>query len=182
MRSETLDEVETHIAYPIVLKMPESSFSKGVFKVDNREQLIEKTTLLLESSALILAQEYLYTEYDWRIGILNGKPIYACRYHMAPKHWQIYNHSAKKEKTGDFETLPTFEVPRVVLNAAIKAAAVIGRGLYGVDIKQKGGHAYVIEVNDNPSIDHKVEDRYLGDELYMIIMNEFSNRLERRGR
>ena len=33
-----------------------------------------------------------------------------------------------------------------------------------------------------PSIDHKVEDSYLGDELYMIIMDEFKQRLEARGR
>jgi glutathione synthase/RimK-type ligase-like ATP-grasp enzyme len=40
----------------------------------------------------------------------------------------------------------------------------------------------VIEVNDNPNIDHDVEDRYLGNELYMQIMQEFANRLEQRGR
>jgi len=51
-----------------------------------------------------------------------------------------------------------------------------------VDIKQKGHQVYVIEVNDNPSIEHKVEDRYLGDELYMLIMLELVNRLEQRGR
>ena len=37
-------------------------------------------------------------------------------------------------------------------------------------------------MNDNSSIDHKVEDAYLGDELYMIIMDEFKQRLEARGR
>jgi len=40
----------------------------------------------------------------------------------------------------------------------------------------------VIEVNDNPSIDYRVEDQYVGDELYMMIMQEFVDRLERRGR
>ena len=52
----------------------------------------------------------------------------------------------------------------------------------GVDVKEHQGKAYVLEVNDNPSIDHKVEDGYLGDELYMIIMDEFKQRLEARGR
>ena len=51
-----------------------------------------------------------------------------------------------------------------------------------MDIKEKGNHAYVIEVNDNPSIEHKVEDAYLGDELYMLIMAEFASRLEKRWR
>jgi glutathione synthase/RimK-type ligase-like ATP-grasp enzyme len=78
--------------------------------------------------------------------------------------------------------LPTFEVPRAVLEAALKACKVIGKGLYGVDVKELAGKAYVIEVNDNPSIETKVEDAYLGDELYMQIMAEFQRRLELRGK
>jgi glutathione synthase/RimK-type ligase-like ATP-grasp enzyme len=54
--------------------------------------------------------------------------------------------------------------------------------LYGVDIKQTGNAVYVIEVNDNPSIDSGVEDKYLGKELYELIMQEFADRLEQRGR
>lgn len=179
---ETLDKVESVFSYPIILKMPEGSFSKGVYKVNNREELTQRWMELLQSSALILAQEYLYTEYDWRIGVLNGRAIYACRYLMARNHWQIYDHEAKGDISGGFETLPTFEVPKLVLDAALKACKIIGHGLYGVDIKYHNGHAYVLEVNDNPSIDHQVEDAYLGDELYMQIMGEFQRRLELRGR
>ena len=29
---------------------------------------------MLEDSDLILAQEFMYTEYDWRIGVLDGEP------------------------------------------------------------------------------------------------------------
>jgi glutathione synthase/RimK-type ligase-like ATP-grasp enzyme len=167
----------------MVLKMPEGSFSHGVFKVKDRQALQDKIEALLKDSALVLVQEYLYTEYDWRIGVLNGRAIYACKYLMARGHWQIYNHEAKQRfSSGGFETLPTFEVPKAVLAAAIKAANMIGNGLYGVDIKQQGRQVYVIEVNDNPSIDYKVEDAYLGNELYMQIMAEFSRRLEQRGR
>ena len=66
--------------------------------------------------------------------------------------------------------------------ANIKAAKAVGDGLYGVDIKQTGNAVYVIEVNDNPSIDSGVEDKYLGKELYELIMQEFADRLEQRGR
>ncbi len=177
-----LDDIEQQFDYPVVLKMPESSFSKGVFKVNDRAELKAKLDELLSDTALVLVQEFLYTDFDWRVGILNGRPIYACRYHMARNHWQIYNHASKRFAVGGFETLPTFEVPKLVLDAAMQATHIIGSGLYGVDIKQKGNHAYVIEVNDNPSIDHKVEDAYLGNELYMLIMSEFSRRLEKRGR
>ena len=180
--NETLEQLEEAFTYPLVLKMPEGSFSKGVFKVSNRDELAAKLTELFEFSALVLAQEYMYTEYDWRVGVLNGRAIYACRYLMARNHWQIYNHDAKRFFSGGFETLPTFELPKAVLDAALKACKTVGRGLYGVDVKEHQGKAYVLEVNDNPSIDHKVEDGYLGDELYMIIMDEFKQRLEARGR
>jgi glutathione synthase/RimK-type ligase-like ATP-grasp enzyme len=179
---ETLDELEASFGYPLVLKMPEGSFSRGVFRISDRAELIKTMALLFQESALVLAQEYLYTKFDWRVGVLNGRAVYACRYLMARDHWQIYNHSSKRFNTGGFETVPTFEVPKVVLDAALKASKVVGNGLYGVDIKQVDNYAYVLEVNDNPSIDHKVEDAYLGDELYMLIMSEFQQRLEKRGR
>jgi glutathione synthase/RimK-type ligase-like ATP-grasp enzyme len=179
---DTIEQLEAAFTYPLVLKMPEGSFSKGVYKVANRDELEAKLSELFALSALVLAQEYMYTEYDWRVGVLNGRAIYACRYLMARNHWQIYNHDAKRFFSGGFETLPTFELPKAVLDAALKACKTVGKGLYGVDVKEHQGRAYVLEVNDNPSIDHKVEDGYLGDELYMIIMDEFKQRLEARGR
>ena len=180
--AETVDQLEKDFGYPLVLKMPEGSFSRGVFKAKDRAELQEVLTDLLQESALVLAQEYLFTDYDWRIGILNGRALYACRYYMARNHWQIYNHSSKRNFSGGFDCLPTYEVPRKVLQAAHRAAAIVGNGLYGIDIKEVDGQAYVLEVNDNPSIDHGVEDKYLGDELYMQVMAEFLRRLETRGR
>ncbi len=179
---EILDKLESNFTYPIILKMPEGSFSRGVYKVNDRKELSQHLTLLLEQSALVLAQEYCFTEYDWRIGVLNGQALFACRYYMARNHWQIYNHKSKKFFSGGFDALPTFEVPKKVLGAALKAASVVGNGFYGVDIKFTNDKAYVIEVNDNPSIDHGVEDKYLGEELYMQVMSEFLRRLEMRGR
>lgn len=179
---ETAAALQQKYGFPLILKMPEGSFSRGVFKVNDSQELLDVASKLLKDSALVLAQEYLFTEYDWRIGVLNGRALYACRYYMARNHWQIYNHGNKRFFSGGFDALATFEVPRKVLTAALKAAAVVGQGLYGIDIKEVEGRAYVLEVNDNPSIDHGVEDKYLGDELYMQIMSEFSRRLELRGR
>jgi len=179
---DDLDAIEKEFGYPVVLKIPEGSFSKGVFKAANREELLAHLAELLKTTALVLVQEYLYTDFDWRIGVFNNRPLYACRYYMARNHWQIYNHGSKRFNSGGFETLPTYEVPREVLDAALRAAKVIGSGLYGVDIKHQGKQAYVIEINDNPNIDYKVEDVYLGDELYMLVMAEMARRLELKGR
>jgi len=67
-----------------------------------------------------------------------------------------------------------------VVKTALKAANLIGDGLYGVDLKQIGNKVVVIEVNDNPSIDAGVEDAVLGSALYETIMQEFLRRLELR--
>jgi len=168
-----------------VLKIPDGSFSRGVIKVGNQEELLKASAELFERSVLLLAQEFFYTEYDWRIGVLNQKPIFACQYFMSKGHWQIYDHSPDaQEVSGDFRTMAVHEAPRKVVELAVKTANLIGDGLYGVDLKQAGDRVVVIEVNDNPNIDCGVEDVYLGDDLYKLVLEEFVRRLEvkRRGR
>jgi glutathione synthase/RimK-type ligase-like ATP-grasp enzyme len=58
-----------------------------------------------------------------------------------------------------------------VVEVALKATKLIGNGLYGVDVKEVDGKAYVIEVNDNPNIDAGVEDCLLGEEIYTKIIS-----------
>ena len=177
-----LDKLEAEAGFPVVIKIPDGSFSRGIVKVNDRQELEQKVAELFQQSALLLAQEFLYTDFDWRIGVFNNKALYACRYYMVKNHWQIYRHGSSKTDSGNFETLPTFEVPKAVIDAALKATQPIGNGFYGVDVKQKNGKGYVIEVNDNPNIDSGVEDKYLGDELYRLILSEFLRRLEDRSK
>ncbi|MCX7562392.1 RimK family protein [Xanthomonadaceae bacterium XH05] len=172
------------LGYPLVLKIPDGSFSRGVVKVGNEEALRAAAAELFGQSALLIAQEFMYTEYDWRIGVLNGQALYACQYFMSRGHWQIYDHASGSTKgmprSGGFKTLPVRDAPSDVVKLALKATAAIGDGLYGVDIKADGKRVAIIEVNDNPSIDAGVEDAYLGEDLYRRIMGEFLRRLERK--
>lgn len=180
--AEHLDRLEAEAGYPVVVKIPDGSFSRGIVKVGNRDELNRKVAELFEQSALLLAQEFLYTDFDWRIGIFNHKALFACRYFMVKNHWQIYRHGSKRTDSGGFDTLATFEVPKPVLDAALRATQAVGDGLYGVDVKEVAGKGYVIEVNDNPNIDSGIEDRYLGEGLYRAIMAEFLRRMENRSR
>ena len=173
-------ELIADLGLPIVLKVPDGSFSVGVNKVSDEDELTDQLKTMFKNSALLLAQAYTYTEFDWRIGILNNQPLYACRYYMAKNHWQIYDHAGKTTKSGRFDVMPTFEVPKQVLKAAINATKLIGDGLYGVDIKQNGKEVYIIEVNDNPSIESAVEDKFLENELYDSIMGEFKRRMDKQ--
>ncbi len=176
----SFEEIAARLGAPFILKIPDGSFSVGMHKVADRDELRTALDEMFGHSSVVLAQEFTPTEFDWRIGILDGEPLFACKYFMAKGHWQIYNHAVTgKNLCGPWETIPVYKVPAKVRETALKAAALIGKGLYGVDLKVVDGRPVVIEINDNPSIDHEVEDEVLGDELYYRIVNYFINKLSR---
>lgn len=180
---EQIKQALEEIGLPMIIKIPDGSFSKGIFKVKSEEELKKVTEDLFKKTALLLAQEYFYTDFDWRIGILNNRPIFACKYYMTKGHWQIYDHTKKLKKgpeTGDTETFPISKVPKHVLSTALKLSYQMGDGLYGVDLKEKDGKAFVIEINDNPNIDSNVEDAISGMDLYHNIIFDFVKRIEEK--
>jgi glutathione synthase/RimK-type ligase-like ATP-grasp enzyme len=176
------DTVTTLLGLPCILKRPDSSFSQGVLKTETEAELKANVGRMLERSDLIIAQEFLSTPFDWRVGILDRHPLFVCKYHMARNHWQIIKRDGTGQKTDDgpSETLFVEHAPTVLIRTALRAANLIGNGFYGVDIKQVGKDFYVIEVNDNPNIDAGVEDTKLKDELYMMIMRIILRRIEQR--
>lgn len=165
-----LAELVGAVGLPCVLKYPDSAFSQGVHKCESEEEMMEKASGILEESDLFVAQEFMPTEYDWRVGVFGDEPLYACRYHMVDKHWQIVRHHGQKAEYGKIEPVPLDLVPPGVVQTALRAARRVGDGLYGVDLKRIGRKTFVMEVNDNPNIDHGFEDSVLGDELYLRIM------------
>ena len=106
---------------------------------------MEKSKNLLSKSDLILSQEFMPTEFDWRIGLLGGEVIFACKYFMAGKHWQVMDwNKTGKTKYGKTETVPVEAVPAEIIKTAIEAGLLIGTGFYGVDMKWHNGKAVVI--------------------------------------
>ena len=176
------DQVIPYIGLPCVLKSPDSTFSFGVKKAETIEEFEELVGAMLKKSDLIIAQEFTFSEYDWRVGILDDQPIFACRYYMAKGHWQIYNWDAEKkdDQDGNADCLPIEEVPKKILSAALKSAKLMGKGLYGIDVKEVNGKPLVIEINDNPNIDFGVEDRFYGDKVYVDIITALKNRIEKK--
>lgn len=178
---ENVDLIVHEIGLPCILKQPDGSFSSGVKKATNNEELHRYALDMLERSELIIAQEFLPTEFDWRVGVMDNRALFVCRYYMAPNHWQII-HNARRgwSREGKAEALPVEKAPPQLIKTALRATGSIGNGLYGVDIKQVGSRFYVMEVNDNPNIDTGVEDLILKDALYDRIMEVFLNRIEAR--
>ena len=167
---------------PLVLKSPDSTFSFGVKKASTPEEYEELVNLMLRKSELVIAQEYSPSDYDWRIGILDDKPFYACRYYMAKGHWQIYNWNAAKkdDQDGNADCMAIEDVPKKIIEVALKSAKLMGKGLYGIDVKEVDGKPLVIEINDNPNIDFGVEDAFYGDKVYIEILTALKNRLEKK--
>lgn len=170
-----------NLEYPCVLKRPDGAFSHGVIKIESAKMLQKHLAQFFKTSDLVLAQSFIPTEYDWRIGIIDNKPLFACRYYMVEGHWQIYNWETEAGKEGGLvESIPLHLVPEGVIKTALKTTRLIGDGLYGVDIKSVDDKHYVIEVNDNPNIDAGFEDQLLGETIYLEIMKVFLERIRRK--
>lgn len=182
VHKDNLEQIIPMLALPCVLKQPDSSFSLGVVKVNSEAELRHKVKELLDKSELIVAQEYLPTEFDWRVAILDRRPLFVCKYFMAPGHWQVIKHGqqARDYVEGLSLAVSLEEAPAKVIKMAMKAANLIGDGFYGVDIKQVGRLCYVIEINDNPNVDAGNEDGVLKDALYQQVMKVFLHRIEER--
>ncbi len=182
VHSENLLEVPSLLNFPLVLKAPDSTFSFGVKKAHDQEEYLRLVKGMLQESDLIIAQEYCPSEYDWRIGVLDHQPFFACRYYMAKGHWQIYNWDApeKDDQDGNADTMALEEVPAEIIQMALDATKIMGLGLFGIDIKVVNGNPIVIEINDNPNIDYGVEDRYYGDLVYSKIIEALIKRLEEK--
>lgn len=174
-------ELDGHESFPVIVKIPDGSFSIGVERADDARQLREIAERMLKRSEIILLQDFIQTEFDWRIGVLDGEPLFAARYFMCDQHWQILKHSPDgTHAEGPTNAVALADVPQSVLEPALHAARLIGRSLYGVDLKQTATGVYVIEVNDNPNIDAGMEDAALGDELYRRLLQSFMRRAHER--
>jgi len=176
---ENVNGIASQLKFPVILKQPDSSFSQGVSKAENNAELLAGVKDLFQKSDLLLIQEFMPTEFDWRIGLIDGVPIYACKYHMASQHWQIMNWNRHdKSRYGSTSVLPLEKVPEIVIKTAVEACALIGNSFYGVDLKVVGDKCYVIEINDNPNLSYGYEDRVYGKKVYDQIALAFLRRME----
>jgi len=145
---------------PIVMKAPYTSFSKYVEKVACETSFREVAKRFFRKSDVLVVQKFMPTAFDWRVGVLNGEVLYVCKYMVPKGRWK---HGAKRKGKPSFVwgrtvTLKRENAPAKLKETALKACAIVGNGLYGVDIKETNGDYVVVEVNDNPSIYAGYED------------------------
>ncbi|HXR57165.1 MAG TPA: RimK family protein [Casimicrobiaceae bacterium] len=172
-----VDEIVATLGLPCVLKLPDSGFGLDVVKIESEESLRKETERFFTKSELLIAQEWLPSDFDWRVGIYDRRPLFVAKYFMAPGHWQVNKVVEGQLVDGKTEAMTIGEAPERVINTAVRAANLIGRGLYGADLKQVGDRVYLIEVNINPNIDAGNEDQVLGETLYREVLGVFARRI-----
>lgn len=177
-RGSDLGEVESVLGYPMVVKLPIGSFSREVKLARTRAELEQLCASGFTKSDVLVLQCFVPTDCDWRIGVINGEVLFACRYDMAPQHWQIVQYredGTSIEGTSEIMALADLQQP--VLDTAIRAAAAMGNGLYGVDLKVCGDDIFVVEVNDNADIKVGAEIKADDSIVFPKVMNWFKQRI-----
>lgn len=171
---ENLESISEKLGYPIVVKAPNSRFSLMVEKANNFEELVAISKRFLRRSKAIVLQSFIPSSFDWRVGVLNGEVIYTCKYLFPRGGWKIRDIVNNRVVWGDVKAVSRDNVSPKLKKVALNAAKCVGKGLYGVDVKQVGDKFYVIEVNDNPTIMHGMEDakdRDIYEKIILALVN-----------
>jgi glutathione synthase/RimK-type ligase-like ATP-grasp enzyme len=173
-----VDEIIPTLGLPCVLKLPDSGFGVDVVKIESEESVRKEAQRFFNQSELLIAQEWLPSDFDWRVGVYDRRPLFVAKYFMAPGHWKIIKIAREQQPVeGKTVAMSIGEAPEQVINTAVRAANLIGRGLYGADLKQVEDRVYLIEVNINPNIDAGNEDQVLGEALYREVLGVFARRI-----
>jgi glutathione synthase/RimK-type ligase-like ATP-grasp enzyme len=166
------------IGFPLIIKLPQGTFSAGVKKAESAAEYDRITGAMFKESPLLIVQEFTPTPFDWRIGLLDGKILFACKYYQAKDHWQIAQRfKSGFTRFGKVEAVALDKVPAGVKRVALKGGALIGEGLYGADIKETKDGPRMIEINDNPNLDLGYEDAIEKDRVYEQIIGTFLRRI-----
>ncbi len=144
----------------VVLKEPSTSYSNRVKRVHRVEDFLQTARAYLKMADELVMQEYIESEEDWRIGVLNGRFLFASRYVLPRESDQVQAVDSEEIPYYGIEMVKENEVSRGAIDLAIQACQAIGSGLFSVDIKEREGKMYVIEVNDNPSLESGEEEFY----------------------
>ncbi|MFB3889381.1 MAG: RimK family alpha-L-glutamate ligase [Candidatus Bathyarchaeia archaeon] len=160
LHHKTITDIFDALGKPVVIKAPYTSFSRYVEKAACETSFRDVAKRYFKKSDVLAVQKFTPTAFDWRVGVLNNDVLYVCKYMIPKGRWK---HGAKLRGKPTFTWGRTVAVkkqnmPERLREVALKACSVVGKGLYGVDVKEVDGDFVVVEVNDNPSIYAGYED------------------------
>src|SRR5262245_66073437 len=77
------------LGLPLLVKIPDGSFSRGVHKVNTLEEVRRVADELFEETDLLLTQKLLPTEFDSRVGALAGEQLFVFPDRLGRGHAQV---------------------------------------------------------------------------------------------
>ena len=131
---ESVTRVVDELDFPLVVKRPRSSMGVGVYKVNERRDLLN----LLPRLEVLYAQEYLDIDRDLRVVWVGDEVVSA--------YWRTggdgFRHNIACGGEADFD-----DVPPLALELVAQVANGLGIDHGGFDLAQVGGHWYLLELN-----------------------------------
>ncbi len=143
IRKKTLDDIESRLGYPMIVKQSYGSLGKGVFKADDRNQLNRLAEELKTEPHLF--QKFIANSSgrDMRVIVIGGKVI----------------GGILRESKNDFRsniglgaTATKIDVPQDAAEYAVKAADILGLDYCGIDFLLSPS-PMLCEVNSNAFFD-----------------------------
>lgn len=176
LHHKKINEIFSKLGKPVVIKAPYTSFSRYVEKAACETSFRDVAKRFFKKSDVLAIQKFTPTAFDWRVGVLGDDVLYVCKYMIPKGKWK---HGAKLRGKptvvwGRTVSLEKKDMPPRLREVALKACSVIGKGLYGVDLKEVNGDYVVVEVNDNPSIYAGYEDQ-MDPDIYKRIIAYLSD-------
>lgn len=156
--TDSLDAIFKTLGLPVIIKTPYTRFSSHVEKANNESEFIAISKHLLHKSGVIVLQEYVPSEFDWRIGMLRNEVLYLCKYCIPQGGWKVKSKINGRNVWGDTIAMPRDSISPGLKDICINLSKCVGDGLYGLDVKETNDGYKVIEINDNPSIYDGHED------------------------
>jgi hypothetical protein len=147
---------------PFVIKLPDSSFSAAVHKISSQAEYRSGpprcSAVAADHRAGVPADRVRLAGHGARRAPCSSPRATTWRAALADP----LGAGRRPSGTAGWRRSPA-RAPRAVVELALRAAALIGDGLYGVDIKETPSGPVVIEINDNPNLDAGDDDAADGD-------------------
>ena len=135
-----LDNVESELGYPVIVKSSYGSLGSGIFKADDRNELKKITNKLINSPHIYQKFIKESSGVDPRVIVIGGKAVA----------------SMERRSTADFRSNIelggkgySVELSEEYKAVAEKTAKVLGLDYCGIDLLHSNGGAVVCEVNSN---------------------------------
>lgn len=170
----SIKEIFDMLGTPVIIKSPYTRFSSHVEKANNMEEFINISKKFLRKSKVVIVQEYIRSDFDWRVGVLKNEILYLCKYCIPEGGWKVKSKINGRNVWGDTIAVPKDSISQELKDICISLSKCVGDGLYGLDVKETKDGYRVIEINDNPSIYQGFEDT-IDQDIYEKIINALAS-------